>query len=246
MNRYGRGHLIMGSAVRLTGLAVLLSSCTGLHSAVGGVATTPSTARSTTTGSGPATSSAPAQNASTSTTATPRSSAPTQTTNSPTSTSVSATGRPALCSSAQLSGQLTAFQGAAGNDRLNVVLTNISRTPCTMYGYPGLGFINTAGKVVDIPVVRGSTMITQDPGSTQFTLAAGKTASDAAGFGDTAYTGETCPQIAAFEVTPPNQYTHLLVPMSSTVANNVLSICTPTVSVTAMMPGDTGTVPPAG
>jgi hypothetical protein len=52
---------------------------------------------------------------------------------------------PGACLASQLKGGLGASQGAAGTLYQTVLLTNTSATACTLYGYPGVSFVTTAG-----------------------------------------------------------------------------------------------------
>ena len=107
----------------------------------------------------PATSTAPAsattQTSSTETaTATPTQTSTTQTT--PTSTGSASTST--ACTAADLALSFLGGQGATGHGELGFELRNISSSTCHTYGYPGVQFLDRAGKALPTD----STRTTQD------------------------------------------------------------------------------------
>jgi Domain of unknown function (DUF4232) len=77
---------------------------------------------------------------------------------------------PGACLASQLKGSLGAAQGAAGTLYQTVLLTNTSAAACTLYGYPGVSFVTTAGgSQVGAPANRDATwpqrLVTLAPGS---------------------------------------------------------------------------------
>lgn len=60
-------------------------------------------------------------------------------------------------------------QGAAGSTIIPLDFTNTSHKPCTMYGYPGVSFIDSSEKQIGLPAVRGGAeegVVTLAPGGT--------------------------------------------------------------------------------
>jgi hypothetical protein len=58
------------------------------------------------------------------------------------------------CSTNQLSLSLGQGQGAAGSAVVPIVFTNTGSTPCTLYGYPGVSFLDGSGKQLGVPATR--------------------------------------------------------------------------------------------
>lgn len=87
-----------------------------------------------------------------------------------------------------------------GVRRTPYVLTNASKAPCTLKGYPALELLNKAGAVVK----RATKQKTDDPISTA-TLEPGKTAWFALNFnaGGAGYMGKPCPTYRQVRITTP-------------------------------------------
>jgi hypothetical protein len=87
-----------------------------------------------------------------------------------------------------------------GVRRTPFVLTNISKTPCTIKGYPSLELLNKAGALVK----RATRQKSDDP-INQATLESGKTAWFALNFnaGGAGYMGKPCPTYRQLRITTP-------------------------------------------
>lgn len=101
----------------------------------------------TSTNTGPAT---------TQTSSTPT--ATTQTTPATTQTSTTSPSNSTACTAADLALSFLGGQGATGHGELGFELRNISSSTCHTYGYPGVLFLDRAGK----PLPTDSTRTTQD------------------------------------------------------------------------------------
>lgn len=116
------------------------------------------------------------------------------------------------CQPAQLSAQLGTGTVAAGHLRYGVVFTNHGAA-CQLTGYPGLLQLTATGQPLPTTVIRGGGYTFPPVTPTQVTLATGGTASFALDYSDVPAAGETsCPTSAQLEVTPPNDYGHLVIP----------------------------------
>jgi hypothetical protein len=76
---------------------------------------------------------------------------------------------PGTCEPAALKASLGPGQGAAGTFYRIIVLTNVSASACTLYGYPGVSFVTgRGGSVIGAPASRNplvpDTLITLQPG----------------------------------------------------------------------------------
>jgi len=87
-----------------------------------------------------------------------------------------------------------------GVRRTPFVLTNVSKAPCTLVGYPSLELLNKTGAVVK----RATKQKSDDP-ITPATLEPGKTAWFALNFnaGGAGYMGKPCPSYRQVRITPP-------------------------------------------
>jgi len=94
------------------------------------------------------------------------------------SSSSTSTPTPAVtsaCLSSDLQASLGQSQGAAGTFYHLIVLTNISASACTLYGYPGVSFVTgPGGGVIGSPAARNpvipDTLVTLQPGGTASAL----------------------------------------------------------------------------
>ena len=87
-----------------------------------------------------------------------------------------------------------------------LTLTNVSGSPCWIYGYPGLGLENANRHVLRSRTFWGSTSFDTDPGRQMIALSPGETAS-----GDVAFAAGCGGALASYlKVTPPNDYLHFV------------------------------------
>lgn len=181
---------------------VLAAAATGL-SACSATATSHPTAV-TATSSPPAVSPSPSASASPSPSGSPS--------GSPTATASPTTVSLPTCQPGQLSAQLGTGAVAAGHLRYGVVFTNHGAA-CQLTGYPGLLQLTAAGQPLPTTVIRGGGYTFPPVTPTPVTLATGGTASFALDYSDVPAPGESsCPTSAQLEVTPPNDYGHLVIP----------------------------------
>jgi hypothetical protein len=94
----------------------------------------------------------------TSSTPTSTSTSTTQTTPATTPTSTSSPTNSTACTASELALSFLGGQGATGHGELGFELRNISNSTCHTYGYPGVQFLDRAGKVLPTD----STRTTQD------------------------------------------------------------------------------------
>jgi hypothetical protein len=210
------------SPARQRGAAAVLASTCGLIAACAFVAACGSAAQ----GTAPAQSvpSSPGSAGSTSTPAT----VATGTTASSTPAAPAGT---AGCLASGLQAQLGASQGTAGTIYQVIVLTNTSASSCTLYGYPGVSFVNgQGGSQVGAPATRNPAVkaakLTLGPGGKANALLA---VHDAGAYPDCQLTS-----VDWLRIYPPGDYGSLYVQYKAqTCANTAKSILT----VTAVSPG---------
>jgi hypothetical protein len=114
----------------------------------------------------------------------------------------------AACSSSHLALSLGVGQGTAGTTYQVLVLTNTGSTSCTLFGYPGVSFVDSTGAIIGKPSSR-------DPGAEHtITIAAGAAANalsrqpDAGNFPSSVCQPMTSDRVRVY---PPNQKTPLFV-----------------------------------
>lgn len=174
----------------------------------------PSSSKSTTTTT--------ARHAATTSTTT---SQPATTTTAPaTTTTTAAPAGLQTCQPGQLSAATGQHTGAAGTQTLVVLLTNTSSATCGLNGYPGMQLLDAQGAPIPTTVVRGGFNFLQAAANqppSLVTLAPQATGAFSLAYEDVPVGNETsCPTSAQAEVTPPNDYTHLVMALAITPCNN--------------------------
>ena len=64
------------------------------------------------------------------------------------------TPKAATCATDHLSGRLTGQNGTAGGVASTLVVTNTGSSVCTLYGYPGVSYVDAHGNLVGAPAIR--------------------------------------------------------------------------------------------
>jgi Protein of unknown function (DUF4232) len=127
--------------------------------------------------------------------------------------------RPAGCAPAQLRLQLVSTQGATGHVEAVFSLTNQSGSTCRLFGYPGAQMVTSAGVNLKTVVKRGGgffpdsskppTGVVLQPGtSARFTFEWAENNEFNGGSSPA-----SCPRAGYLQVTPPNDYSTLVVPV---------------------------------
>ncbi|WP_316784721.1 DUF4232 domain-containing protein [Streptomyces sasae] len=143
----------------------------------------------------------------------------------------SAAQAPTRCHSSELRVSIGPDHPGAGQENFAVILTNGSHRTCTMYGFPGVAFVNSAGEAV-----------TPDPERTTgqeqriVTLAPGASAWSALVFTNPAISGVTTVTPAAVLVTPPDETDPVRVRWTGGKVSNTGKASVPQVS--PVRPGD--------
>jgi len=163
----------------------------------------------------------------------------------PTSTVSTQAPRPAprtteRCHTSQLQGGFNNFpEGAAGNDRFDVILTNTSDRTCSVYGYPGLAFLSSGRQSYDVPVERRGSMLAKDPGPAETILPPGMSASASVGYTPNCGAAEPGARPAFVEITPPDEQDFVVASVEMPTGLTLL-ICGSHVDVTALVSGPNG------
>ncbi|MFJ4844845.1 DUF4232 domain-containing protein [Streptomyces sp. NPDC088733] len=119
------------------------------------------------------------------------------------------------CHTADLRASIGANNPGAGQENFPVVLTNRSSRTCTVYGFPGLAFVDSAGRQVTVDPERQTGMAKQ-----RITLAPGASAWAPMTFSNPDISGATTVVPAAVLVTPPDERTSLRVPWNGGKVSN--------------------------
>src|SRR5579862_2745452 len=111
------------------------------------------------------------------------------------------------CFSSQLAAKLGPAGVALGHAGQVVRFKNISRTICTLSGYPGLQMLNAAGHPIRTQVLHGIAYTVPSVRERVVTLAPGAAASFDLGYDDgTGYANERCPTSSRVQITPPHAH----------------------------------------
>ncbi|MBD0418811.1 DUF4232 domain-containing protein [Streptomyces sp. TRM S81-3] len=145
-----------------------------------------------------------------------------------TATASDAQGR---CHTSELSASVGANRPGAGQSNFALVLTNGSRRTCTVYGFPGVEFVNGAGEAVTPDPERAT-----DEERRTVTLAPGASAWSALTYTNPALTGVTTVTPAALRVTPPDETAALSVRWAGGEVSNTGKASVPRLS--PLRPGD--------
>jgi len=131
------------------------------------------------------------------------------------STAGSKAGGSSRCHTADLRASIGRNDPGAGQENFPIVLTNRSSRTCTVYGFPGVAFVNSAGEQVTVDPERSTGQQKQ-----RVTLAPGQSAWSAMSFSNPGITGVTTVTPAAVLITPPDETTSLKVPWTGGEVSN--------------------------
>jgi hypothetical protein len=124
------------------------------------------------------------------------------------------------CHTPDLRVYLVGGGGAAGTLVSDIAFRNRSGHSCFVFGYPGLGLENSLHRVLPSRVTWGSTPARRDPGRHRVFLRPGHAAFANLSWSDVPRGSERCVQPAWLEVTPPDEFTHRLVPFKAPVCSH--------------------------
>ncbi|WP_406429732.1 DUF4232 domain-containing protein [Streptomyces sp. NBC_01589] len=110
------------------------------------------------------------------------------------------------CRTVDLRASLSGNDPGAGQENFRIVLTNRSGRTCTLYGFPGVGFVNSAGEQVTVDPERTTGQLKR-----LVPLAPGRAAWAALSFTDPRITGVATVTPDAVLITPPDETTSLKV-----------------------------------
>lgn len=128
---------------------------------------------------------------------------------------------PAACAPAELRVTAAFSQGATQHAIYDLRFTNVSRTACTLHGYPGVSLV-TAGNSTGRQIGSPRPLIMYSPGPT-VTLAPGQRALALLGVAETVlFTGSSCTPVVAhwLKVYPPAARQAVYVPINITTCSS--------------------------
>ena len=132
----------------------------------------------------------------------------------PAPTAASATDR---CHTGGVMVSFAGSQGAAGTIVDTFRVANTGRAPCTLYGFVGMLMLDASGTPMPTRVVRNGGIFETEAGPSQFLLQPATAASFRAAWSDVPHTNDTggaCAQAAQLEITPPDEFDHLVIPVN--------------------------------
>ncbi|MEV5388424.1 DUF4232 domain-containing protein [Streptomyces sp. NPDC052721] len=132
---------------------------------------------------------------------------------------------PKRCRTSDLKASLGPNHPGAGQENFALVLTNRSPRTCSLYGFPGVAFVDAAGEAVTPDPERAT-----DQRRQRVTLAPGAAAWSALSYTDPAVTGVTTVTPRALLVTPPDETTSLSVRWTGGKVSNTGKASVPRVS----------------
>ncbi|MGW3461112.1 DUF4232 domain-containing protein [Streptomyces olivaceoviridis] len=132
---------------------------------------------------------------------------------------------PKRCRTSDLKASLGPDHPGAGQENFALVLTNRSPRTCSLYGFPGVAFVDGAGDAVTPDPERAT-----DQPQQRVTLAPGDDAWSALSYSDPRITGVTTVTPQALLVTPPDETTSLSVPWTGGKVSNTGKASVPRVS----------------
>ncbi|MEW1777192.1 DUF4232 domain-containing protein [Streptomyces sp. NPDC086777] len=135
------------------------------------------------------------------------------------------------CHTSEVRASLGPNRPGAGQSNFAVVLTNGSRRTCTLYGFPGVAFVNGAGEAVTPNPERAT-----DQAERAVTLNPGDSAWSTLSYTNPAITGVTTVTPAALLVTPPDETDPITVRWTGDKVSNTGKASVPRVS--PLMPGN--------
>jgi hypothetical protein len=109
-------------------------------------------------------------------------------------------------------------QGAAGTIVDTFRVANTGTGPCTLYGFVGMLMLGSAGQALPTRVVRNGGFFETQAGPGQFLLQPATAASFQAAWSDVPHTDDpqgVCPQAAQLEITPPDEFDHVIIPVNN-------------------------------
>jgi hypothetical protein len=136
--------------------------------------------------------------------------------------------------------------GAVGTVEWTFRFRNESTTSCTLLGFPGAQMLDASGKKLAIQTtLRGGGYTFTNLPVTKVTLAPGGTAYFNAGYSEVPTGSEgTCPSSARLEVTPPNDFSQLVIAFQAAVCNQGTLTVSPVFGPGS--PESQTTAPPSG
>jgi len=103
-------------------------------------------------------------------------------------------------------------QGATGHLDVVFSVRSLTQQPCFLYGYPGIQLINASGHVIVTHVLWGTGFFFTNRPKEQVVLKTGQIAYFDVGWTHLPTPGQSCPTSAYLLITPPDEWTPIVVP----------------------------------
>jgi hypothetical protein len=124
------------------------------------------------------------------------------------------------CHTAGLALSLQGVEGAAGSRFATFLFTNKTGVSCTLFGFPGAQLLDAQNNPLPTSVMRDGNQLSTQPGPTLVTVPAGGSAKFLMHWGVVPVGNETCPTSSQLEVTPPDEFDSLIIPMAIMACNH--------------------------
>jgi len=119
------------------------------------------------------------------------------------------------CHTGGLAVSFAGSQGAAGTIVDTFRVANTQTVPCGLYGFVGMLMLDSRGAPMQTRVVRNGGFFSTEAGPSHFVLQPATAATFQAAWSDVPHGSEgPCPQAAQLEVTPPDEFDHVVMPVS--------------------------------
>lgn len=125
----------------------------------------------------------------------------------------------APCVRDQLAVRANGGEGAAGTIYNAWVFTNVSKTKCTLSGYPSLHLYGKRGRPIPTTVQRDL-----PPGPTAASLAPGASATFRTSYSDVPSSSRRCPESSVMQITPPDVERSLFIPATLTPCRGLVHV----------------------
>ncbi len=125
------------------------------------------------------------------------------------------------CHTAGLSLSLQGVEAGAGNRFATFLFTNNTGVSCTFFGFPGAQLLDAQNNPLPTNAMRDGNMLTTQPGPALITVPAGGSAKFLMHWEVIPVGNETtCPTSSQLEVTPPDEFDPLIIPLQIMACNH--------------------------
>lgn len=133
------------------------------------------------------------------------------------------------CHTGRLYVTVSGSNGAAGHSAITLSFRSVAPSTCSFYGFPGMQLVNAAGQNMTTRLLWGTGSQLPNVPKKVILVHPGAAAYATFMYADVPTGSETCPPVAYYVVTPPNETTSVVVPARGATP------CGGRISITPMM-----------